>query len=298
MVKITVIGAGNLGSAIAYEIASRGLCNEMVLIDIIADLAEGNTLDILQALPFKNRTKIWSGDYPLMKDSDIVIITAGKPRTPDMKDRLELAAINVKIMDGILSKIKEFSPESIIITLTNPMDIMNHHIVKQGFARNKVIGSGGQLDSSRLRVCLGHPEKEVEAFVLGEHGENQIPIFSKISIDRESCQFSAEEKQELMEKIRVSSLKVIEKKKATIFAPASNTSDMVEAIVKDQKRLMCCSANLLGEYGLTDVSLGVPVILGKRGIEKIEQWPLEAEELNSLQKTGLKLKEFYEKIAR
>ena len=165
MTKITCIGAGNLGAAIAYEIASRGIADELVLVDLLRDLAEGQAADILQALPYQNKTKVSSGDYPAMAHSDVIVLTAGKPRTPDIKDRLQLAHINIKIVGSILEEIKKYSPESIIITLTNPMDMINHFIFTRGFAKEKVIGSGGQLDSSRFRVVLGFPEKEVEAYV-------------------------------------------------------------------------------------------------------------------------------------
>ena len=159
MSKLSLIGAGNLGAAIAYEIASRGLVDKIVLIDIMKDLAQGQAADIQQALPFRNKTKIYSAEYPALANSDIIIITAGKPRTPEMNDRLQLAEINFKIVGSIIQEIKTHSPHSIIITITNPMDLINHFIHQQGFLREKVIGSGGQLDSSRLRIVLGHPEK-------------------------------------------------------------------------------------------------------------------------------------------
>ena len=296
MTKISVIGAGNLGSAIAYVIASRGIVEKIILVDILPDLAQGQMADIQQALPFKNKVKVCSGNYDAITGSAIIIITAGKPRTPDIKDRLELATINVKIIKSVLENINRYSPHSIIITVTNPMDIINHFIYTSGFSQNKVIGSGGQLDSARLKIVLGSPEQEVEAYILGEHGENQVPIFSRIKVDDIQKYFSESEKKEIKEKIKQAALMVIQKKGATIFAPASHTADMVEAIVKDQKKVLICSANLEGEYGMSDVSLDVPCILGKDGIEKIEEWGLDAEELQQLQDAGKKLKEVYEQL--
>jgi len=293
MSKLSLIGAGNLGAAIAYEIASRSIVDEVVLIDILKDLAEGQAADIQQALPFRSKTKVYSADYPALANSDIIIITAGKPRTPEMNDRLQLAEINFKIVGSIISEIKKYSPNSIIIIITNPMDLINHFIQQQGFSREKVIGSGGQLDSSRLRIVLGHPEKEVEAYVLGEHGEDQVPILSRVKINGIQQSYSATEKENIRQKIKETAIMVIQKKGATVFAPASNTADMVEAILKDQHKLMICSANLQGEYRLEKISLGVPVILGKNGIEKIEEWNLEEEELSQLQEAGRKLKEMY-----
>ncbi len=298
MPKLSLLGAGNLGAAIAYEIASRGFVDELVLIDILKDLAQGQAADIQQALPFRNKTKVYSADYSALTHSDIIIITAGKPRTPEMNNRLQLAEINFKIVGSIIQEIKKYSPHSIIITITNPMDLLNHFILRQGFPREKVIGSGGQLDSSRLRVVLGHPEKDVEAFVLGEHGEDQIPILSRVKINGQIENFSTAQKEEIKRKLRQTALTVIQKKGATVFAPASNTADMVEAILKDQHKLMICSANLHGEYGVDDVSLGVPVILGRNGIEKIEEWNLDEEELRQLRGAGRKMKESYQQITK
>ena len=298
MTKLSLIGAGNLGAAIAYEIASRGLVDEVVLIDILKDLAEGQAADIQQALPFRNRTQVYSADYPALANSDIIILTAGKPRTPEMSDRLLLAGINVKIVGSILQEIKKYSPNALIITITNPMDLINHFIHQQGFQRERVIGSGGQLDSSRFRVALGHPQQPVEAYVLGEHGEDQVPIFSRVKIDGQHRAFSSSEQETIKQKVKQSALTVIQKKGATVFAPASNTADMVEAIVKNQHKLMICSVNLQGEYGLQDVSLGVPIILGRNGIEKIEEWNLDNQELRQLQEAGRKLNGLYATITR
>ena len=192
----------------------------------------------------------------------------------------------VVIVDYVFQVVEAVSLGKVIFT-------GNHFIQQQGFSREKVIGSGGQLDSSRLRIVLGHPEKEVEAYVLGEHGEDQVPILSRVKINGIQQSYSATEKENIRQKIKETAIMVIQKKGATVFAPASNTADMVEAILKDQHKLMICSANLQGEYRLEKISLGVPVILGKNGIEKIEEWNLEEEELSQLQEAGRKLKEMY-----
>ena len=297
MTKISIIGAGNLGAAIANEIASREITEELVFVDIMKEMAKGQAADIQQSLPFRNnKTKVYSGDYDKITGSDIIIITAGKPRTPEMNDRLILAEINLKIAGSVINEIKKYSPESIIITITNPMDIINKFIYDQDFKQKKVIGFGGQLDSSRLRTVLGFPEKDVEAFIIGEHGQNQIPVFSKIKINGEEVSFSGEEKESILKKVKESALNVINKKGATVFAPASNVADMVEAIVKDENKLMTCSFNLNGQYGIEDVSLGVPVIIGKNGIEKVEIWDLNEDEQTKLKEAAEKLKEFYKSV--
>ncbi len=294
MSKISLIGAGNLGASIAYEIARRDIVEEIVLIDILPDLALGQAADIQHAIVSRSKTHVHSGSYEDLVNSKIIIITAGKPRTAEMKDRLQLAEINIKIMSSIANEIKKYARESIIITLTNPMDVINRYLFAQGFNRFKVIGSGGELDSARFRVVLGELS---EGFILGEHGENQVPLFSKLMIDNQKQNFSEEEQEALQEKIRKVALEVIEKKGATIFAPAMHTAEMVQVIIKDEMKRLICSINLQGEYGLQDVSLGVPVILGKNGVERIEEWSLNAEEIEKLHMAGEKLQAFYREVS-
>ncbi|MCX8170609.1 MAG: malate dehydrogenase [Candidatus Bathyarchaeota archaeon] len=280
---MSVIGVGNLGSCIAYELANRGLVDEIVLIDILRDLAEGNAADIGQAIAFRNNTKVYAGDYSNAGDSQIIIISAGKPRTPEIKTRLDLLEVNKKIIDDVARNVREIGGEPVIITLTNPVDIMNYLLWRStGFPRERVIGSAGMLDSARFRHILSKrynvPVLEVEAYVIGEHGERQVPVFSKVKIRNERVEFTASEKSEIMEELRQSALAVISKKGATVYAPANNTVNMVEAILMDEKKTYICSAILNGEYGLTGVSIGVPVILGRRGIKAIIEWELNEDE--------------------
>ncbi len=301
MNKISFIGTGNLGAAIANEVAKRGLAKEILMIDMLKNLAEGQAADIQQALPFCNRTKVYSGEYDQLSGSDIIVITAGKPRTPDIKDRLELAGINFKIISSVMAEVKKYCPEAILIMTTNPLDLVNRFIFESGFDRRRVIGLSGQLDSSRFRVALGHPQHDVKAYVFGEHGDNQVPIFSKVIVDGKKKKFNEEEKTEIWKRCKAVALEVIEKKGATVFAPAMHTADMIEAVVNDGKvrgkeTILVCSANLKGEYGIQGVALGVPVILGREGIIKIEEWDLAEEELIGMRKAADKLKEFYEKV--
>lgn len=296
MVKVSFIGAGNVGAAIAADVVQRNIADEVVLVDIFAELAEGQALDVQHAVSVSGRTKVRAGAFSDIAHSDVVVITAGKARTPDMKDRLQLAQGNVKILLSVLDQIKRYAPDVVLITLTNPMDVMNRLIFMHGFPREKVIGSGGELDSGRLRVVLGHPSARVEAYVMGEHGEDQMPVFSRIIVDGEKKEYTPQEKEDVTQRLRDAALSVIQKKSATVFAPAAYTAAMVQAVVRDEQRMMLCSVNLCGEYGLHDVSLGVPVVLGKRGIEKVVEWDLSLAEMDVLQRTAGKLREFYEKI--
>lgn len=284
MKKVTVVGVGNLGSCIAYEVANRGLVDKLVLVDICQELAEGNATDIAQALAFRNNTEVKAGDYKDAEGSQVIVVTAGKPRSPDMKSRMELFEANRRIIAAVASEIrKNIGQESVIVTLTNPVDVMNYLMWKNvGLDRRKVLGSAGMLDSARLRTVLARmlrtPVLDVKAYVLGEHGESQVPVFSQVSIEGRKRASNQTERREMAKRLRESALEVISKKGATIYAPTSNTVTMIQAILHDEKRLAVCSVVLDGEYGLKNVSLGVPVILGENGVEQVLEWELDEEE--------------------
>ncbi|MCS7115342.1 MAG: malate dehydrogenase [Candidatus Bathyarchaeota archaeon] len=283
MCKIAVIGVGNLGSCIAYEIANRGLAKQLILIDVIRDLAEGNAADIAQAIAFKSNAEVSAGDYSDLKDADVIVVAAGKPRTPEMKSRLELLQVNRKIIVDVAQNLKAVESEPVIITLTNPVDVMNYILWKcSGFSRERVIGSAGMLDSARFRHVLSKkhavPVLDVEAYVIGEHGDNQVPVFSMAKFRGRKVTFTEKEKAEIIGDLKMSALNVISKKGATIYAPTNNTVNMVESIVKGKGELCVCSAILDGEYGLKDLSIGVPAILGKEGVKEILEWNLSENE--------------------
>jgi malate dehydrogenase len=283
MHKIAVIGTGNLGSCIAYEIARRKLAEELVLIDIVKNLAEGNAADITHAIAFKSNTKVFAGSYDDLDGSQAIVVAAGKPRTSEMKSRLELLDVNKKIIADVAQNLRKTKGEPVIITLTNPVDVMNYLLWKySGFPRSKVIGSAGMLDSARFRHVLSKrydvPVLDVEAYVIGEHGDNQVPVFSKVRIHGKSVTFTEKEKTEIMEELKKSASDVILKKGATIYAPANNTADIVELIIRDERKLCVCSTVLNGEYGLKDIGIGVPVILGKEGVIEILEWKLNEDE--------------------
>ncbi len=289
MSKATVIGVGNLGSCIAYQIANLGLVHELILVDVYRDLAEGNAADIEQALAFHSNLKVRSGDYKDAEGSDVIVVTAGKPRTPEMKSRIELLEVNKKIIQEVALNLKRMKNEPIVVTLTNPVDIMNFLMYKNtGFDRRRVLGSAGMLDSSRLRIVLSKKYSasvlDIEAYVIGEHGESQVPVFSQIRIKGKRMAFNEIERAEIIKELSKSALDVINKKGATIFAPTNNTIDMLQMILRDEKRIAVCSVVLDGEYGLKGVSIGVPVILGRKGVEKILEWELDDEERQSLYK--------------
>ena len=301
MSKATVIGVGNLGSCIAYQVANLGLVDELILVDIYRDLAEGNAADIEQALAFRSHLRVRSGDYKDAEGSDVIVVTAGKPRTPEMKSRIELLEVNKKIIQQVASNLKRMKNEPIVVTLTNPVDIMNFLMHKNtGFDRRRVLGSAGMLDSSRLRTVLSKRYSvsvlDVEAYVIGEHGDSQVPVFSQIRKKGKRMVFNESERAEIIEELSKSAEDVINKKGATIFAPTSNTVDMLQMILGDEKRTAVCSVVLEGEYGLKDVSIGVPIVLGRKGAERILEWELDEEERQSFYKGANYIKEVLNKI--
>lgn len=281
--KVSVIGVGNLGSCIAYEIANRGIAREIILVDVIKGLAEGNALDIGHAIAFKNNTDVYAGDYNDIKGSDIIVVAAGRARSPEMKTRLELLEVNKKIINDVAQNLRRMCDDAIVVTLTNPVDIMNYLMWKYtGFPRRRVIGSAGMLDSARFRYVLSKryrvPVLDVEAYVIGEHGDAQVPVFSKVRISNKTEIFTDTEKTEIVDELRRSALDVISKKGATIYAPANNTVNIIEGILRDGEKLYVCSAILDGEYNLRNLSIGVPATLGRDGIKEIVEWDLSEDE--------------------
>jgi len=301
MSKATVIGVGSLGSCIAYELAARGIIDQLVLIDVYRELAEGNAEDISQAMAFRSNVEVVAGDYGDADGSQVVIVTAGKPRTPDMKSRMDLLKTNLRIIRSVASNIKEIHGGPVVVTLTNPVDIMNYIMWKHtGFDRRRVIGSAGMLDSARFRKALskklGVPVLDIEAYVLGEHGDNQVPVFSKVTIKGEKRAFSREEREAITREIKQSALNVISKKGGTVYAPASNTVNMIQMILEDRCGLAVGSVVLNGEYGLKHVSIRVPVELGREGVKRIYEWDLDEEEKAMFYKGAEKLRKNIETV--
>ena len=302
MKKATVIGVGSLGSCIAYELAAREIVDQIVLIDVYRELAEGNAEDIAQAMAFRSNIDVTAGGYEDADGSDIVVVTAGKPRTPDMKSRMDLLKANTQIVKSIASNIKEIRGKPVVVTLTNPVDIMNFIMWRiTGFERRRVIGSAGMLDSARFRRAISKrlnvPVLEVEAYVIGEHGENQVPVFSKVKVKGEKKAFSKEERVEITEEIRQSALNVISKKGRTVYAPASNTANIIQMIIEGDSRLAIVSTVLDGEYGLKGISIGVPAELGSRGVERVIEWGLDEDEKSIFYKGAENMKRIIEEIS-
>ncbi len=294
--KVTIVGAGTVGEAAAFNIAIKNICDELVLIDLDEEKTIGEATDIGHSIAFESDTEVHYGDYDKAAGSDIVVVTAGKPRKPGMT-RLDLANENADIIRSIFKNFKTGFENTVFITTTNPMDVMNLCAYKTcGLDRRQLIGFGGWLDSSRLRYVLAHhldaPHTSIDAYVLGEHGDSQVPVFSQVYNDGEKVEFSGKEQAEITEKVRGSAMSVIEKKGGTEWAPARGIYTIVQSIFNNEKRVIPCSAVLNGEYGLEDVSIGVPCVIGRRGIEQVLEWELSDEEREGFKEAGEKISAF------
>src|SRR6056297_2548925 len=304
MTKISVVGAaGTVGAAAAYNIALRDVADELVLVDI-PDKEEdtvGQAADVNHGVAYDANTEVRQGGYEATEGSEVVVITAGIPRQPG-QTRIDLAGDNAPIMENIGSSIAEYNDDFVTITTSNPVDLLNRHLYETGDrAREKVIGFGGRLDSARFRYVLSQrfdePVQNVEATILGEHGDAQVPVFSKVRANGKDPEFSDEEKEEILEALQTSAMNVIEKKGATQWGPATGVGHMVEAIVRDTGEVLPGSVKLDGEYGHDDVALGVPVKLGEGGVQEVVEWDLTEFEREQLGEAADKLSEQYEKIS-
>ncbi len=298
--KVTIVGSGNVGATAAHWIASKELA-DVVLIDIVEGVPQGKGLDLLEAMPIEKRDSHVKGtnDYADTANSDIVVITAGIPRKPGMS-RDDLLKTNHKIMQDVVSKVVQYSPNCIIIVVSNPLDAMAQAAYKlSGFSRNRVIGMAGVLDSSRFRAFIAEELKvsveNVTAFVLGGHGDTMVPLprystVAGIPITELMDQATIDR---LVKRTRDGGIEIVNylKTGSAYYAPSAAATEMVEAILKDKKKIMPCAAYLDGEYGIKGLFVGVPVKLGANGVEQIIQIKLTPEEQAALNKSGESVKE-------
>ena len=293
MSKISLIGAGQIGGTLAHLIGTKELVSEVVLFDVAKGIAKGKALDIAQSSSVDGFNVKFSGtdDYKDIKDSDVIIITAGVPRKPGMS-RDDLLGINLKIIKQVAEGIKNNAPNAFVICITNPLDVMVMAFQKfSGLEAKKVVGMAGILDSSRFKLFLSLelniPVKEIDAIVMGGHGDTMVPMprFTKVSgrplLDLvKEGQISIEKLEEINQRTRDGGAEIVKylEKGSAFYAPAASGVQMAEAYLKDKKKLLPCAAQLNGEYEVNNVYAGVPVIIGKNGVEKIEQINLDEEE--------------------
>ncbi len=286
MRKVGIIGAGAVGASAAYALTLMGTCKEIVLFDIAPGVAEGKAIDIAQAAYYAPQdTIVRHADTPSdMRNCDIVVITAGIPRKPGMT-RADLLMINAEIMKSVVGGIIENSPKAIIICVSNPLDVMTYAIHKiTGWNSNRIIGMAGALDGSRMAYQIskitGMSARQTGSLVIGDHGENMIPLPSKVQVGDIPLNelISKENMETIIERTRLGGAEIVKHLGTSgYYGPGRAIAHMVEAILNDTKIIVSSSALLEGEYGYSNVSVGVPVILGKSGVEKIIELDLDDE---------------------
>jgi malate dehydrogenase len=303
--KVTVIGAGNVGATAAQRLAEKELC-DVVLIDIIEGVPQGKTLDLTEAAPIEKHDASLTGSnsYEASKDSDIIIITAGIPRKPGMS-RDDLISTNMGIMKNVTKEAVKFSPDAILIIVSNPLDAMCHVAYEaSGFPKNRVIGMAGVLDSARFRAFismeLNVSVENTHAFVLGGHGDTMVPLprFSTVAGIPITELLTEERIEALVDRTRKGGAEIVGllKTGSAYYAPASAAVEMAESILKDKKKILPCAAYLDGEYGISNLFIGVPVKLGSSGIEEIIQITLTKEEQKALNNSANAVQELVETL--
>ena len=304
-VKVTVVGAGNVGGSIAQRLAEKNWY-DIVLVDIVEGMPQGKALDLVEAGPVCAYDSAVTGanSYEATKDSDLVVITSGIPRKPGMS-RDELLATNTKIVSSVVRETVKRSPEAILIIVSNPLDVMTHvaHQVS-GFSRNRVIGMAGVLDSARFRSFIAEAlqvsVENIHAMVLGGHGDLMVPLIRYSTVAGRPLPewFSPEKLEALIKRTREGGAEIVNllKTGSAYYAPAASVVEMVEAITKDQKKILPCATLCEGEYGFDHLVLGVPVKLGSNGAEAIIEYALTHEEKTALEASAKAVQELCGKV--
>ena len=297
--KITLIGAGQIGGTLAHLIALKEL-GDVVLFDVEAGIAKGKALDIAQSSPVNgfNISLIGTDNYEDTKNSDVIIITAGVPRKPGMT-RDDLWGINLKIIKQVAEGIKKYSPNAFVICITNPLDVMVMAFQKySGLPTNKVVGMAGILDSSRFKLFLSSelnvPVKEIDAMVMGGHGDTMVPLIRYSSVAGIPLSelikmgwITKSKLNEIVQRTRDGGAEIVSMLKtgSAFYAPATSAIQMAESYLKDKKKVLPCAAMLNGEYGVKGMYVGVPVVIGKQGIEKVIEVSLDRTEKTMFKKS-------------
>jgi malate dehydrogenase len=298
--KVSIVGSGNVGATAAHWMAAKELA-DIVLVDIIDGVPQGKGLDLLEAMPIEKRDSnvLGTQDYADTANSDIVVITAGVPRKPGMS-RDDLLNINHKIMSEVVKKVVKYSPNCLLIVVSNPLDAMAQAAYKMsGFSRNRVMGMAGILDSARFRAFIALELKvsveNVTAFVLGGHGDTMVPLprYSTVAGIPITELMDAATIERLVQRTRDGGAEIVKylKTGSAYYAPSAAVTEMVEAILKDKKKILPCAAYLDGEYGISGLFVGVPVKLGAKGIEQIIEIKLTPAEKAALEKSAGAVKE-------
>ena len=301
--KVVMIGCGFVGAACSFAIMQSGLFSEMVLIDADKSKAEGEALDISHGVPFAKPIKIYAGDYDDIKDASLIIVTAGANQKPG-ETRLDLVKKNISIFKSIIPEIKKRDFNGVLLIVANPVDILTTVAQKlSGLPENKVIGSGTVLDTARLKYELGNhlnvDSRSVHAFIIGEHGDSEIAAWSSANVSgiplNKFCEMRGhfnhdEAMKRIAENVKNSAYEIIEKKKATYYGVAMAVKRICEAIVRDEKSILPISSLMKGDFGIEGISLSMPAIVGKDGVECLVPIQLNEEEISKLHQSAQTLK--------
>lgn len=307
--KIAIIGCGFVGSTCAFALMQSGMFSEMVLIDADQARAEGEAMDISHGTPFAKPLKIYAGDYDDIRDAAIIVVTAGANQKPD-ETRLDLVHKNVKIFQSIIPQIRERNCGGILLVVSNPVDILTYVAQRlSGFTENRVIGSGTVLDTARLKRAVSErltvDSRSVHAFIIGEHGDSEIAAWSGANVSgiplNDFCELRGHYKHEentsrIAEEVKNSAYEIIEKKQATYYGIAMSVRRICEVILRDEKSILPISSMMYGEYGISDVALSMPAIVGKNGVEIKVPIPLSEAEIEHLQRSASMLRDVLDSV--
>lgn len=307
--KCAIIGCGFVGASIAFRFLESGLFSEMVLIDVNKDKSEGEALDLAHGIPFTRPMSIYSGSYDDLEDCAVVVITAGGAQKPG-QTRTDLVDMNIGIFKKIIPEITKRNRDCILLVVSNPCDVLTYAALKiSGFPANRVIGSGTVLDTARLKYLLGNhldvDPRNVHAFIIGEHGDSELAVWSSASVSgvdlREFCRIFGKSSDEsvfrgIYEDVRDSAYEIIRKKSATYYAIAMAVERICECIVRDEHSVLTVSSLSNGHYGIDDICLGLPAVVGKDGVEKLLDIPLSPEEQSALENSAAEMRQYLSKI--
>ncbi|MEB1807629.1 MAG: L-lactate dehydrogenase [Bacillaceae bacterium] len=307
--RVVIIGTGFVGSSYAYALLNQGVTDEMVLIDLNKEKAEGDAMDLNHGLPFSSPMKIWAGTYADCKDADIVVITAGANQAPG-ETRLDLVEKNTAIFNKIVSEVMNSGFNGIFLVATNPVDILTYATWKfSGLSKERVIGSGTILDTARFRFLLGEyfdvDSRNVHAYIMGEHGDTELPIWSHADIggrpilryvEDEQSKITKEGLDEIFVNVRDAAYHIIERKGATYYGIAMGLVRLTRAILRNENSILTVSALLEGQYDLDDIYIGVPAIVNRNGVREVVELDLNAEEKEKLQHSASVLKKAMEPV--
>jgi L-lactate dehydrogenase len=297
--RVAVVGAGRVGSTFAYALLLEGLADEIVLIDVDRRRAEGEAMDLNHAMPLSNPARIWVGDYADCAGADVVVVAAGTAQRLG-ESRLDLNRRNAAIFDDVIPRITERNRTGILLIATNPVDALSYVAWKaSGFPAQRVIGSGTVLDTARFRYLLGErlglDPRNVHAHIIGEHGDSEVPVWSLANVvgmeldeycRRLGCELGEEARVQMAQQVRDAAYEIIERKGATYYAVAMGLLRIVESILRDQHTVLSVSSLVPGYYGIEDVYLSLPAVIGRAGVESVVYLPLDEGETEALRVGG------------